>query len=217
MIYANHVEKPGDITKMENIFSVITNIRDSFDYAKSSLINGYDCKGKSLVLGDSYFVQSGTCDNTSDDPCKGKNRYLYINNIPSNLFPCISKDIPIQERCKTNQNQGIIPGILQDVMEINPFEMIYSSTGNGSVVNNRCVLRTEKVGMIAGTKQNFHYETKCSPEYKPLICSLENFTNEVNVSSLSKINFSKNQFIIFIFCLLLFSFIIYMIYKVFNV
>lgn len=171
--YAEHVQKPGDVTKMKNFFSIIFNVRDAFDYAKSSLINGYDCQGKSLVLGDKFFVESGNCGKDSDQECQGKPRYLYFDNVPQNIPPCVNPNQPVHSRCRTNQNSGIIPGILQDSAELNPFELMYSSTGNGSKVNTKCVLRREKVGYQSGDKQRYHYETKCAPKRSPLICSIK--------------------------------------------
>jgi hypothetical protein len=174
--YVSNVKKPGDTTKMKNIFSVIFNVRDSLDYAKSSLINGYDCKGKSLILGDSRFVKSGYCDTKKSVPrCRGKDRYIYIDNVPQNVFPCVDKNQPIHSNCLTNENSGIIPGLLQDVMQSNPFELIYSMMGDGSVINEKCVLRTEKVG---NTTDGFHRETYCSPERQALNCTLKNTVTE---------------------------------------
>ena len=178
--YASHVQKPEDVTKMKNFFSVIFNVRDAFDYAKSSLVNGYDCRGRSLTIGDKYFVKSGFCGEESVPECVGKTRHLYIDNVPRNTPPCMDESQPIHERCRKNQNSGIIPGILQDAAEINPFELMYSSMGKGSKVSNKCVLRREKVGYETGERKKYHYETKCSPKKAPLICSVklkEEFTN----------------------------------------
>ena len=178
--YLTHVVKPAEVKPSDNIFSVVFNVRDALDYGKASLINGYDCKGKNLILGDRYFMKSGKCNTeASDNECKGQDRYVYIDNVPMNFSPCVDLTQPISQRCRTNQNSGLIPGVIQDTMQINPFELISSIAGKGSVINDRCVLRTEKVGWQSGKEQNFIYETRCAAERKPLVCGLtvtENFS-----------------------------------------
>jgi hypothetical protein len=188
--YLNHVVKPQDVKESDNIFSVVFNIRDALDYGKASLINGYDCKGKNLILGDRYFLKSGKCNSeASVDQCKGQDRYVYIDNVPMNFSPCVDVTQPISQRCRTNQNSGLIPGVIQDTMQINPFELISSIAGKGSVINDKCVLRTEKVGWQSGKEQNFIYETRCAAEPKPLVCGFttvtEHFTGDDSSSSLS--------------------------------
>ena len=204
--YASHVQKPGDVTKMKNIFSIIFNVRDAFDYAKSSLVNGYDCRGRSLIIGDKYFVKSGYCGEESVPECAGKTRHLYIDNVPKNIPPCMDETQPIHDRCRKNQNSGIIPGMLQDAAEINPFELMYSSMGKGSKVSDKCVLRKEKVGYETGERKKYHYETKCSPEKAPLICSAKLNEGFTNVSSSSSKQ-SKSNYLFLIKCMVI-SFIL---------
>jgi len=193
--YAKHVVPPGDIANMRNIFSIVFNVRDSFDYGKSSLIGGFDCKGKNLVLGDRFFMKSGYCDDKKSVPqCRGKSRYIYFDNVPQGVYPCIDKSQPVSSRCLTNQNAGLIPGLLQDVVQVNPFELIYSSVGDGSVVNDTCVLRTELVGTQSGDSSNFMEETRCAPERAPLVCGLrESFTNISDDSHADQSAANKNK------------------------
>lgn len=180
--YLSHVVKPADVKSSENIFSVVFNVRDALDYGKASLINGYDCRGKNLILGDRYFMKSGKCNSdASINECKGKDRYIYIDNVPMNFSPCVNTSQPISQRCQTNQNSGLIPGVIQDTMQINPFELISSISGSGSVINDKCVLRSEKVGWQSGKEQNYIYETRCAAERQPLICELK-ITENFNVN-----------------------------------
>ena len=181
--YAEHVPAPDgeSIARMKNLFSVVFNVRDAMDYGKSALLNGRDCRGKNLVLGDRFFVQSGFCDNETSEPaCRNQPRYLFVDNVPSNVPPCMdtSKNQAVHSRCRENENSGMIPGLLQDIAQINPFELLYSMVGSGSIVNKRCVRRREKVGYQAGDVQNFHYETRCAPERAPLICSIKTTTQQ---------------------------------------
>lgn len=174
-VFAKHVQSPPeDIARMKNIFSVVFNTRDALDYGKSSLLNGKDCKGRNLTIGNKYFRESGFCDFEESVPeCQGQRRYIYIDNVPKSTPPCVNPDLPVHSRCKSNENTGLIQGLLTDIAQMNPFEIGYSMAGSGSVINNKCVLRKEKVGYQAGEKKRFKNETRCAPERMPLICSIK--------------------------------------------
>lgn len=213
--YLTHVVKPAEVKPSDNIFSVVFNVRDALDYGKASLINGYDCKGKNLILGDRYFMKSGKCNTeASDNECKGQDRYVYIDNVPMNFSPCVDLTQPISQRCRTNQNSGLIPGVIQDTMQINPFELISSIAGKGSVINDKCVLRTEKVGWQSGKEQNFIYETRCAAERKPLVCGLT-ITENFSMSDMEDVDFKTNFItssiivtIVIVICILLYQLLV---------
>lgn len=174
MNYAAHVVKPEiDATITANPFSLVTTLRDNVDYAFGSLLRGEDCQGKAMTLGNRRFVQSGQCDHKTSVPqCHGKPRYLYVDNVPSRVMPCVDTSQPYDPKCDKG-GTGMMTGMVQDILHINPFELLSSAMGNGSVVNNKCVLRTELVGTVAGDKEDLHSETRCAPERKPLVCSLQ--------------------------------------------
>jgi hypothetical protein len=172
----NNSGKLQDNITSTNIFSTVTNTRDIMDQTKSVLFSGEDCRKNSRTMGDKYFVQSGVCGSSSVVECRGSPRYLYIDNIPKPYYPCVDPNQPIDSNCAKNKMTGLIPGIIQDVVSINPFEFIYSSSGKGSIVNDRCIRRTEEVGYQDWNgNREFVKQTRCSPEPKPLICSLETF------------------------------------------
>ncbi len=173
--YAGAVQMP-DVTRTKNVFSMITNLRDSLDYLKGSLGDGKDCQGYSLTLGNSFFIKSGECNSsTSVNECKGKDRYLYIDNIPKEYPSCANPDQPMDKRCSENAKTGLVPGLLMDISQLNPMELLASSMGMGSVVNDRCVLRKELVGKVYNGKDMRVPETKCAPEKRPLVCSFDFF------------------------------------------
>jgi len=162
-----------------NIFSAVTRVVDVVDKTKAFLFSGKDCQNMDKSMGDRYFTPAGVCDQQSSvDECKGKDRYLFIDNIPQSTYPCVDPSQPYDQKCTQQGNNGLIPGVLQDIMSVNPFEFLYSAAGKGSIVNDRCVLRTEEVGYrnLDGTAM-FHKETKCSPERRSLICNIETFRN----------------------------------------
>lgn len=172
IIYSQHVPKPPDPT-FTNFFSIITNVQDTGKYMQGMLIKGKDCKGNSAKMGNSFFVPSGKCDRYKSTPeCRNKTRYLYINNVPQETIPCADTTIPSDPLCKQNNPTGLIPGVIQDVVNINPFEIIASAVGEGSIVNDKCELRSELVGTQLGNKIDFKYETRCTPVKRPLVCSI---------------------------------------------
>lgn len=173
--YAGAISKP-DTTRSENIFSMITNLRDSLDYLKGTLADGKDCRGNSLTLGNSFFAKTGKCSKKfSVDACKGKDRYIYVNNVPSEYPSCSNPFQPMDERCKSNGKTGLVPGALMDFAQINPMELVASSLGVGSVVNDVCVQRKELVGKVYGGKDLRVYEERCAPAKRNLICNFEFF------------------------------------------
>jgi hypothetical protein len=127
--------------------------------------------GKSMTMGDKYFVPSGICHSTkSDAACRGKTRYIYIDNVPSKVMPCANPDMPSDPKCQQNPT-GLIAGVVQDAVKMNPFELVASIQGKGSYVNDKCVMRTERVGYEKGPNRRYRYETKCAPPRMPLVCS----------------------------------------------
>jgi hypothetical protein len=155
-----------------NIFSVVTNTRDTADYVKGSLMDGRDCQGRDLSVGNRFFVKNGKCDNVkSVAQCRGKDRYLYIDNVPTSIMPCLDTSQPIDPNCGKMGN-GLFQGVVQDIVHINPFELVKSMTGEGSIVSDECVLRTELVGYQKKGSVRYHSATRCAPARKPLICSM---------------------------------------------
>lgn len=156
-----------------NPWSLIINVIDTIDYTKGMLVQGADMNGKPMTMGDKYFVPSGICHATkSDAACRGKTRYMYIDNVPSKVMPCANPEMPSDPKCQQNPT-GLIAGVVQDAVKMNPFELVASVQGKGSYVNDKCVMRTERVGYEKAGVSNYRYETKCAPPRKPLVCSVQ--------------------------------------------
>jgi hypothetical protein len=176
--YSRHIEdiKPELLTPGSNPFTIIHNIQDVMRWTVSLIETGEDSYGNKMTMGDKYFLKSGTCDHDKSVPaCKGKPRHMYIDNVPSHVVPCSNPSLPSDPK-NANAPNGLIAGVVQDIAHINPFEMISSASGSGSIVNDACVLRTEEVGSVSpaygGLTPNLPTETKCAPAPQPLICSL---------------------------------------------
>ena len=110
------------------------------------------------ALGNNFFIKSGFCSKTeSVSECQGKDRWLFVRNIPDGTLPCTNYKTSLK---------GLVPGFAQDLADINPYEIFLNLSGQGSTVSDGCVLRTEMTGPV----NNLKAETKCAPPYKPNIC-----------------------------------------------
>lgn len=173
--YSDQIElnKPFTQGLNANPWRIVLNLQESMRWTLSMLKDGKDSAGVSMTMGNKYFVQSGTCDKTNSvDVCKGKPRYIYVDNVPSASFPCVSDASPIDPYVKKGGNTGLVNGVIGDMMQVNPYELIASMAGDGSVVNNKCVMRTEMVGDVyPGEPSSLQKQTVCAPKKKPLTCT----------------------------------------------
>lgn len=156
--YAKHIRNPGElgISSSSSFSSIIGDAEGIGKYV------GYLAFGP--AVGNNFFIKSGKCDDTSVDQCKGKDRHLYVRNIPTGTSKCLS-DIGIT--LPPGTMAGLIPGLLEDVGEIaqTPFNIIGALMGK-QVYSNSCQLRTEQVGN-AGSLVN---ETQCAPPDQTAHC-----------------------------------------------
>lgn len=152
--YTSNIKTPSNmgVNHSANIFQIPKNINAIKKYT--------DYLAKEPHMGSNYFVKSGYCGSESVNECKGQPRWMFIRNIPTGNIPCTN--------VKTNM-KGLIPGLLEDINDINPLEIIMNTMGKGSVVSNKCVKRTEKVG----TKNSSEFQTKCAPVAKKASCMPE--------------------------------------------
>lgn len=172
--YAKHVpQAPKLVPPGANPFYIVHNIQDTARWSLGMLQDGMDAYGDDMRMGDRYFVKSGTCSNVKSVPeCQGKSRYMYIDNVPSPSVPCADPNQPSDPK-SAKMPQGLLAGVVQDIVELNPFELMRSATGSGSVVNNACVMRTERVDSILPyQREHPKYETRCAPKREPLVCSM---------------------------------------------
>ena len=172
--YSKHVPKAPDlITPGANPYYIVHNIQDTARWSMGMLQDGMDVFGEDMRMGDRYFVKSGTCSNVTSTPeCQGKSRYIYVDNVPSAAVPCADPNQPSDPK-SAKMPQGLLAGVVQDIVEMNPFELLQSSMGSGSVVSNACELRRERVDPVIPYQTSVpRYESRCAPKRKPLVCSL---------------------------------------------
>ena len=172
--YSKHVPQSPELVKPgSNPFYILRNLQDTTRWSLGLLQDGKDMDGDNMRIGDRYFVKSGTCSNTKSTPeCQGRSRYIYVNNVPTATLPCSDPNQPSDPK-SAKMPQGLLAGVVQDIVHLNPFELINSSMGSGSIVNDACERRRERVDpILPGRRERPRYQTRCAPRPAPLICSL---------------------------------------------
>ena len=147
-------------------------------------------------LGNKYFIKSGTCGDDSTEECKGKDRYIYIDNVPNGKIPCLDQ---IGIKLPGNNFRGLVPGLLGDLAIINPVAIFNSLAGKGGI-SSKCSTRNEQVGY----EGNYTNVAKCSPPTPPVQCLpnfSENFQNKNK--QIKKQNKTEKYFLI-VFLLIIF-------------
>jgi hypothetical protein len=147
-------------------------------------------------LGNKYFIKSGTCGDDSKEECKGKDRYIYIDNVPNGKIPCLDQ---IGIKLPGTNFRGLVPGLLGDLAVINPIAIFNSLAGKGDI-SSKCEIRTEPVGY----EGNYTNVSKCSPPTPPVQCLpnfSENFQNK-EIKENRREKYFLMIFLIIIFCII---------------
>jgi len=159
----------------------------------------------SPALGNNFFVKSGWCDKKkSVDECKGKDRWIYVRNIPTGKAPCTDS---FGIHLPGTVFKGLIPGLVEDLVDINPITIFNSLLGTGGF-SSTCTKRTLPVG----PSNNLKNVTKCSPADLPATCVPKFTENFLNIND--KYHYRK-QFIIWTITILILIFLIYYILKLY--
>jgi hypothetical protein len=85
---------------------------DQLEYNIDALSKYADITLKGPPMGINYFLYTGKC---SGEPDNGKSMYTYIRNVPTGKTILGSREL-----------KGIVPGVLEDMADLNPIELIKS-------------------------------------------------------------------------------------------
>jgi hypothetical protein len=144
--------------------------------------NGF-YSGKDYSLGSNFFVPLGKCGESSLNDCTGKDRYVYMRNIPTGKIPVMS-NVSFQGFTGCNvsgvtEMRGLLPGLLEDISDIQPFALAEAYGENGNYGTNICKEMTFPVGThiydpkmeckgdtdCSADNKTWKYQTKCTPSY----------------------------------------------------
>jgi len=141
--------------------------------------------GRDKALGANYFHNTHTlCDDSSKDGCAGRERYIYVRNIPTGKIPLLG-DVSFEGVTGCNitgltEGRGLIPGMLEDLSDIAPMALAIYANGGGNVGSSTCKKVSYPVGMhiydpamqqVAGDESDgmtWTMQTKCSSSYHDL-------------------------------------------------
>ena len=160
--------------KKSKASDIIKNLDDSILYQVGYMMSGKSIKGnKDLTLGKNYFVKNGECDQfTSDPDCAGEDKYTYVRNIGSGNIPPMGISFPELTGCNLNgltEMRGIVPSMIEDVYDINPYELSKGILGKDNLGSNTCKLMTLPVGykIYESDKEGktWNMETKCTASH----------------------------------------------------
>lgn len=118
--YYEHVSTPSDMGMSAdgNLGALVKDAGGLINYVQL-LVSGQG-RGSTTgrPLGDQFFLKTGAhCKDI--DTGQRKTRYLYFNNIPTGDIPFISSGLGMD----FPMFKGLIPSVLQDMDEMNPFSM----------------------------------------------------------------------------------------------
>lgn len=167
--YANHILDPitlkvsgkGDMEALWKDMGATAAYVDTLTFGNRVTSSLFGAPNQS-PLGNKYFIQSGTCSDDSSEECKGKDRYIYIDNVPTGKIPCLDQ---IGIKLPGTMFKGLVPGLLEDLAVINPVAMFNSLAGKGSI-SKKCSTRTEDIGYSG----NYTKVSKCAPPTPPVQC-----------------------------------------------
>ena len=204
--YADHIIYPeklqisgkGDVKYLWKDLGGMAAYVDTLTFGNKAVSQLWDNAPNQKPLGNKYFIKFRTCGDKSTEECKGKDRYIFIDNIPTGKIPCLDQigiHLPAIFPFK-----GLVPGLLEDVAKVNPIAIFNSLAGKGGI-SNVCSMRKENVGY----EGNYTSVSKCSPPTPPVQClpqisePFQNIQNNKN-----KIYDDYKKYIFFIaFCLII--------------
>lgn len=162
---------------------MVKNIDAMTKYSIGYLASGVTSRGNDISLGKNSFVRSGTCDTeTSSDECKGQPKYTYVRNIPTGTIPPFQVSFLNLTGCNLTgltEGRGIVPGMIEDVYDINPNETMRALYGTGNLGSDTCKKMTLPVGSkIHDKKEERTYETKCTSGFHTMASTTDKKVNK---------------------------------------
>lgn len=175
-IIASYKVKPNSLIQYpENVKSPykesLKNIDDGMRYSINYMGSGVDMQGNDIALGSNYFIEgSGKCnEETSNNECKGKKRFVYVRNIPTGTIPPLNISFYNATGCNLTgltEGRGLVPGLVEDVYDFNPVEITRAVSKNGNIGSDVCKKMTLPVGSKIYDKdeenKSWVWETKCT-------------------------------------------------------
>lgn len=181
MGYVNDVKclnlRPSEAAQRDPLNFLTKTIGDFSDYSLGYLLSGTSIlnKGSNLTIGDNYFIDSDIiCDaDKSDIECINKKKKTYIRNIPTGTVPGLNtsfNDLTGTNLEGLTEGRGIVPGMLEDIGDLNPYSLMLAMINDGNYGSNICKKMKLPVGknIYDESKQNidWKWQEECTGSYK---------------------------------------------------
>lgn len=162
--YSYSVKKPPQVNvKSGNTLDHLLNNLEGLKYYGDTLL-------EKPAMGYNFYFKNGKCGKDSVPECRDKERYIYIRNIPDGNIPCSGG--------LNSRLYGFIPGIFQDIMDVNPLNIGLGMSGHG-VLSDKCV----KTPRLVGSPDKYKMIAKCSPPEHKIPCLTEFFESTTDNDS----------------------------------
>ncbi len=160
--YFKHIKTPSELGMSTDGDSIATNISALFGYVDLlTLGKSTASKAGGGPLGNKYFLNSGaTC--KAADTGESVPRYIYFNNIPDGRI-----SIPgTGETLEFKNQEGLIPGIFEDLSRLNPMNLFKSFTIGDNPSCYKVTLPVGNAGEYGVSQPNCNEENKhCDTRY----------------------------------------------------
>lgn len=169
--YYNQIKSPGQLGMSGggSMGTLSKNIESLVDYVKLLVEGGGRASKSGRPLGDKFFEDTGaTCvDSTSG---KKVDRFMYVDNQPENNPSFIGGGMGTS----FSAFRGLIPGILDDIGDVNPVRIVKAFTESSTPKCTNVSLKT------IDKKGTMRYETKHVPDEELKNVSACNFKDRRN-------------------------------------
>jgi len=177
--------------QVKNLYKeTLNNLYDGVKYTIGYMGSGVNFQnGKDIALGSNYFLRArNNCDTENSDPkCQGKPKYIYVRNIATGTIPPLNLSFYNATGCNLTgitEGRGLVPGMFEDIYDVNPIEVAKGSSGYGNLGSDVCKEMTLPVGknIYNPAKENktWIYETKCTPGFHTMTeTTSKNFNQKI--------------------------------------
>jgi hypothetical protein len=165
---------------------MVRNMEDTYKYAINYKFSGQSFKGKDYAQGSNFFIKSGECDNErSDEACKNKQKFTYVRNIPIGKVPPFGLSFKGITGCNLTgltEMRGVLPGMMEDMYDINPVEIGSGMLRTGNLGSRNCKKMKLPVGykIYDPTKLNktWKFEEKCTAGHNNMLTTSDPILNK---------------------------------------
>lgn len=183
---ASLIQTPDQVKSIYD--ETLDNLYDGIKYTIGYLGSGVEFKkGKDIALGSNYFLKANNkCDSEYSQPnCQGKQKYIYVRNIPTGTIPPLNLSFYNATGCNLTgftEGRGLVPALFEDLYDVNPIEITKGVANYGNLGSDICKEMTLPVGknIYDQSKENetWNYETKCTSSHHTMTESTNKELNE---------------------------------------